>query len=134
MAVLGFLGALAIGCSLIVLEQHMLSDVIGGYLLATMWAALRSCGAARRGPALARPRRLIAHERRLRIGPLTCLTNHIAARSARAIVGALVLPRGAAGITEASMTAQARAGRRRTTARSTTAFGSSPIRQVPTGW
>jgi len=39
-AVLGGLGVLAIGCSLLILEQHMLSDVVGGYLIAVLWMAL----------------------------------------------------------------------------------------------
>ena len=39
-AVLGALGALALGCALVILEVHMASDVIGGYLVAVLWAAL----------------------------------------------------------------------------------------------
>jgi membrane-associated phospholipid phosphatase len=36
----GGLFALAVGCSLLVLAWHMPSDVLGGYLLATLWASL----------------------------------------------------------------------------------------------
>jgi membrane-associated phospholipid phosphatase len=36
----GALFALAVGCSLLILAWHMPSDVLGGYLLATFWAAL----------------------------------------------------------------------------------------------
>jgi membrane-associated phospholipid phosphatase len=39
-AVLGGLFALAVGCSLLILAWHMPSDVLGGYLTATLWAAL----------------------------------------------------------------------------------------------
>jgi membrane-associated phospholipid phosphatase len=37
--VLGALFALAVGCSLLILAWHMPSDVLGGYLLATLWMA-----------------------------------------------------------------------------------------------
>jgi membrane-associated phospholipid phosphatase len=37
---LGALYALAAGCSLLILAWHMPSDVLGGYLVATLWAAL----------------------------------------------------------------------------------------------
>jgi membrane-associated phospholipid phosphatase len=37
---LGALLAAAVGCALLILAWHMPSDVLGGYLLATLWAAL----------------------------------------------------------------------------------------------
>lgn len=39
-ALAGMVLAVAVGCSLLILAWHMPSDVLGGYLLATMWAAL----------------------------------------------------------------------------------------------
>lgn len=39
-AVVGALFVLAISCSLLILVWHMPSDVLGGYLVATSWAAL----------------------------------------------------------------------------------------------
>jgi membrane-associated phospholipid phosphatase len=39
-AILGAIFATAVGIALLVLAWHMPSDVVGGYLLATMWAAL----------------------------------------------------------------------------------------------
>ena len=39
-AIVGALFALAVGAALLVLAWHMPSDVVGGYLLATFWAAL----------------------------------------------------------------------------------------------
>ena len=39
-AIAGVVLAVAVGCSLLILAWHMPSDVLGGYLLATMWAAL----------------------------------------------------------------------------------------------
>jgi membrane-associated phospholipid phosphatase len=39
-AIIGALFALAIGCFLLILAWHMPSDVLGGYLVATLWAAL----------------------------------------------------------------------------------------------
>ncbi len=39
-AIVGALFALAVGGALLVLAWHMPSDVVGGYLLATFWAAL----------------------------------------------------------------------------------------------
>ena len=57
-AVLGGLGVLAIGCSLLILEQHMLSDVVGGYLIAVLWMALALAAlrtAERRRPGASRP-------------------------------------------------------------------------------
>src|SRR5580693_3684106 len=39
-AMLGGVFALAVGVALLVLAWHMPSDVVGGYLLATFWAAL----------------------------------------------------------------------------------------------
>jgi membrane-associated phospholipid phosphatase len=37
---LGALLVAAVGCALLILAWHMPSDVLGGYLLATLWAAL----------------------------------------------------------------------------------------------
>jgi membrane-associated phospholipid phosphatase len=37
---LGGLYALAVGCALLILAWHMPSDVLGGYLVATLWTAL----------------------------------------------------------------------------------------------
>jgi membrane-associated phospholipid phosphatase len=39
-ATLGLLFAAAVGCALLILAWHMPSDVLGGYLLASLWAAL----------------------------------------------------------------------------------------------
>jgi len=39
-ASIGAMFALAIGCSLLILAWHMPSDVLGGYLVATLWTAL----------------------------------------------------------------------------------------------
>src|SRR5437899_12818102 len=39
-AALGAAFAVAVGVALLVLAWHMPSDVVGGYLLATLWAAL----------------------------------------------------------------------------------------------
>jgi membrane-associated phospholipid phosphatase len=39
-AMLGAVLAAAVGCALLILAWHMPSDVLGGYLLATLWAAL----------------------------------------------------------------------------------------------
>jgi membrane-associated phospholipid phosphatase len=39
-ALLGGVLAAAVGCALLILAWHMPSDVLGGYLLATLWAAL----------------------------------------------------------------------------------------------
>jgi membrane-associated phospholipid phosphatase len=39
-AVIGALFVLAVTCSLLILAWHMPSDVLGGYLVATLWAAL----------------------------------------------------------------------------------------------
>jgi membrane-associated phospholipid phosphatase len=39
-ALLGGVFALAVGCSLLILAWHMPSDVLGGYLVATLWTAL----------------------------------------------------------------------------------------------
>jgi membrane-associated phospholipid phosphatase len=43
-AALGAAFALAVGVALLVLAWHMPSDVVGGYLLATFWAALAFAG------------------------------------------------------------------------------------------
>ena len=39
-ACVGALFAVAVGCALLILAWHMPSDVLGGYLTATLWAAL----------------------------------------------------------------------------------------------
>jgi len=39
-ACIGAVFALAVGCALLILAWHMPSDVLGGYLTATLWAAL----------------------------------------------------------------------------------------------
>jgi membrane-associated phospholipid phosphatase len=39
-SVLGAVFALAVGCSLLILAWHMPSDVLGGYLVATLWVAI----------------------------------------------------------------------------------------------
>jgi membrane-associated phospholipid phosphatase len=39
-SVLGAVFALAVGCSLLILAWHMPSDVLGGYLVATLWIAI----------------------------------------------------------------------------------------------
>ncbi|HLL92342.1 MAG TPA: phosphatase PAP2 family protein [Solirubrobacteraceae bacterium] len=39
-ASVGALFALAVGCSLLILAWHMPSDVVGGYLVASLWTAL----------------------------------------------------------------------------------------------
>jgi membrane-associated phospholipid phosphatase len=52
-AVLGGAFALAVGCSLLIQAWHMPSDVVGGYLLATLWTAVAIAGlrvAGRRWP------------------------------------------------------------------------------------
>src|SRR5580658_9239447 len=43
-AAVGAAFALAVGCSLLILAWHMPSDVIGGYLVASCWAALAVAG------------------------------------------------------------------------------------------
>ncbi len=54
-AVAGAVLALAVGCSLLILAWHMPSDVLGGYLLATLWAALALAALRRVGsPRMAR--------------------------------------------------------------------------------
>jgi membrane-associated phospholipid phosphatase len=53
---LGAAFALAVGCALLILAWHMPSDVIGGYLVAGLWAALLVAalrGAERRWPTRA---------------------------------------------------------------------------------
>jgi membrane-associated phospholipid phosphatase len=51
---LGAAFAVAVGCSLLILAWHMPSDVLGGYLVATLWMALAVAGlraAERRWPS-----------------------------------------------------------------------------------
>ncbi len=61
-AIVGAVLVLAVGCSLLILAWHMPSDVLGGYLLATLWAALALAALRRVGPrgpiggVLSRPR------------------------------------------------------------------------------
>jgi membrane-associated phospholipid phosphatase len=53
-AVVGGLYAAAVGCALLILAWHMPSDVLGGYLVATLWMALAVAAlrvANRRWPA-----------------------------------------------------------------------------------
>jgi membrane-associated phospholipid phosphatase len=52
LALLGVVFLAAVGCSLLILAWHMPSDVIGGYLLGTLWFALALLGlqASRRAP------------------------------------------------------------------------------------
>jgi membrane-associated phospholipid phosphatase len=49
-AIVGAVLVLAVGCSLLILAWHMPSDVLGGYLLATLWAALALATLRRVGP------------------------------------------------------------------------------------
>jgi len=53
LALVGVVLLAAVGCSLLILAWHMPSDVIGGYLLGTLWFALALLGlrASRRGTA-----------------------------------------------------------------------------------
>jgi membrane-associated phospholipid phosphatase len=58
-ASVGALFALAVGCSLLILAWHMPSDVVGGYLVATLWTALAVAAlrvAERRWPSGGRAR------------------------------------------------------------------------------
>ena len=43
-AVFGAVFALAVGCALLILAWHMPSDVLGGYLVASLWMALAVAG------------------------------------------------------------------------------------------
>jgi membrane-associated phospholipid phosphatase len=57
-ALVGALFALAVGCALLIRAWHMPSDVLGGYLMATLWTALALAAlraAARRWPARGSP-------------------------------------------------------------------------------
>jgi membrane-associated phospholipid phosphatase len=56
-AVLGAIFAAAVGCSLVLLAWHLPSDVVGGYLVGTLWAALAVAG-LRAADTRARSRRL----------------------------------------------------------------------------
>jgi membrane-associated phospholipid phosphatase len=56
-AVLGALFAAAVGFSLVLLAWHLPSDVLGGYLVGTLWAALAVAG-LRAAAARSRSRRL----------------------------------------------------------------------------
>jgi membrane-associated phospholipid phosphatase len=61
---LGGLFVAAVGVSLLILAWHMPSDVLGGYLLAALFASLAAAALCRRPAALSRPDR-----RRARPGP-----------------------------------------------------------------
>lgn len=50
LAVLGVLFVSCVGCSLLILAWHMPSDVLGGYLLATLWASLAIAALQASGP------------------------------------------------------------------------------------
>lgn len=50
LAMAGVVLLAAVGCSLLVLAWHMPSDVLGGYLLGTLWAALALAVLRRVGP------------------------------------------------------------------------------------
>lgn len=54
LALLGIVLLAAVGCSLLILAWHMPSDVIGGYLLGTLWFALALLGlrASNRAPTV----------------------------------------------------------------------------------
>jgi membrane-associated phospholipid phosphatase len=57
-ASVGAVFAAAVGCALLILAWHMPSDVLGGYLVATLWTALAVAalrGANRRWPTRERP-------------------------------------------------------------------------------
>jgi membrane-associated phospholipid phosphatase len=56
-AVLGAIFAAAVGFSLVLLAWHLPSDVVGGYLVGTLWAALAVAG-LRTAEARSRSRRL----------------------------------------------------------------------------
>jgi membrane-associated phospholipid phosphatase len=56
-AVLGAIFAASVGFSLLLLAWHLPSDVVGGYLVGTLWAALAVAG-LRAAEARARSRRL----------------------------------------------------------------------------
>ncbi len=66
LAALAALFALAVGAALLVLAWHMPSDVIGGYLLATLWAA--AAVAALCGLEARRDRRTAERRARARLG------------------------------------------------------------------
>jgi membrane-associated phospholipid phosphatase len=51
LALLGIVPLAAVGCSLLILAWHMPSDVIGGYLLGTLWFALALLGLRASGSA-----------------------------------------------------------------------------------
>lgn len=51
-ALIGGAYAAAVGCSLLILAWHMPSDVLGGYLLATLWASLALAALQAAEPAL----------------------------------------------------------------------------------
>jgi membrane-associated phospholipid phosphatase len=56
-AIVGGLMAVAVGCALLILAWHMPSDVLGGYLLATLWVALAVAALRAVGPGGASSRR-----------------------------------------------------------------------------
>jgi membrane-associated phospholipid phosphatase len=66
-AALGAIFAAAVGFSLVLLAWHLPSDVIGGYLVGTLWAALAVAG-LRAAEARSRSRRLGSGVRAMRAG------------------------------------------------------------------
>jgi len=66
-AVLGAIFAAAVGFSLLLLAWHLPSDVVGGYLVGMLWAALAVAG-LRAAEARARSRRLGSGVRAVRAG------------------------------------------------------------------
>jgi membrane-associated phospholipid phosphatase len=66
-AVLGAIFAAAVGFSLLLLAWHLPSDVVGGYLVGTLWAALAVAG-LRAAEARSRSRRLGSGVRAMRAG------------------------------------------------------------------
>jgi len=66
-AVLGAIFAAAVGFSLLLLAWHLPSDVVGGYLVGTLWAAL-AVGSLRAADARSRSRRLRSGVRTVRAG------------------------------------------------------------------
>jgi membrane-associated phospholipid phosphatase len=66
-ALLGAIFAAAVGFSLLLLAWHLPSDVVGGYLVGTLWAALAVAG-LRAAEARSRSRRLGSGVRTMRAG------------------------------------------------------------------
>ena len=66
-AMLGAIFAAAVGCSLVLLAWHLPSDVVGGYLVGTLWAALAVAG-LRKAESRSCSRRLGSGVRTVRAG------------------------------------------------------------------